>query len=79
MPKLTSSLDLDDETFLLQFVKNAESAGVLWTVGKISGPRYVVKALVGSEVVQGTNERLHRAIKECVAKALPSGQLSMKG
>ena len=86
MPNLVpSSLDNDDKAFLLQFVNNCESAGVLWQVGKLStdastekrGPEYVVKALVGTTICLGRNERLHRAIKECVSAALPSGKLTL--
>ena len=79
--------DDDDKALLLQFVANAEEAGVLWQAGKLSGdpsaqglgPTYVVKVLVGTTLCEGRHQRLHTAIKECVSAALPTGNFTLKG
>ena len=59
--------------FLVQFVQNAEEAGVLWRVGKTSDGKYVVDALVGTHPCKGSQPHLSAAIKECLEKATRIG------
>lgn len=67
----------EDVQFLIQFIENAESAGVLWRIGKQSDGNYVATALVGDKAISGApRPKIHQAVKACVETASVMGAAS---
>jgi len=67
----------EDVQFLIQFIENCESAGVLWRIGKHGDGNYRAVVLVGDKpVASEPRPKIHQAVKACVQAASEMGAAS---
>lgn len=74
---MQKKLPAEDVQFLVQFIENCESAGVLWRIGKQGDQLFRVAVLVGNRECTGAPKpKIHQAIKACLETAAVMGAAS---